>query len=84
MNVATHQKKNEKTKTGKRKAGVEKRQATDLKEAACCPSAVVQGAALRKHKMFERSALGKWAPQKGQQPFRPIPNGAGDRTTTID
>ena len=24
-----------------------------------------------------------WDPRKGQQPFRPHPNGAGDRTTTL-
>ena len=48
MNVAVHQEKekNEKMKTGKRKAGEERRQMANFKEAACCPSAVVQGAAL--------------------------------------
>ena len=47
MNVAAHQKeKNE--KMGKRKAGEERIQATDFEEAACCLSAVVQGAARRK------------------------------------
>ena len=30
------------TKTGKRKAGQERRQAPDFKKAVCCPSAVVQ------------------------------------------
>ena len=51
MNVTAHQEKemNEETKTGKRKAGEERRQATDLKKAVCCPSAVVQGAARRKN-----------------------------------
>ena len=39
MNVAAHQKN---VKTGKRKAGAKRRQA-DFKEAACYPSAVVQG-----------------------------------------
>ena len=40
MNATTHQeKKNEEMKTSKR------RQATDFKEAVCCPSAIVQGAA---------------------------------------
>ena len=44
MNDAIHQEKekNAKMKMGKRKAGEEKRQATDFKEAACCPSVVVQ------------------------------------------
>ena len=29
------------------------------------------------------SAWGNWDPREGQQPFRPNPNGAGDRTTTL-
>ena len=45
MNVTAHQQKeeNEETKKGKRGAGEKKRrkQATDFKEAVCCPSAVV-------------------------------------------
>ena len=47
MNVAAHQEKKKNEKTGKREGGVEKRQA-NFKEAACYPSAVVQGAALEK------------------------------------
>ena len=42
MNVATHQEKEKNEKTVKRKAGVKRRQA-NFKEAACYPSAVVQG-----------------------------------------
>ena len=42
MNVATHQEKEKNEKTGKRKAGVKRRHA-NFKEAACYPSAVVQG-----------------------------------------
>ena len=49
MNVTAHQekKKNEETKKGKSKAGEKKKrkQATDFKDAVCCPTAVVQGAA---------------------------------------
>ena len=49
MNVTAHQEKekNEKTKTGKRRAGEKrkKKQVTDFEEAVSCPSAVVQGAA---------------------------------------
>ena len=46
MNVTAHQKKkNKKTKTGKRRAVKKRIQATDFKDAVCCPSAVVQGAA---------------------------------------
>ena len=40
MNVSAY---HDKEKTGKRKAGEERRQETDFKEAACCLSAVVQG-----------------------------------------
>ena len=65
MNVATHQK-NE--KMGKRKVGEERRQA-DFKEAACYPSAVVQGAARRKNGLCEGSARGNWDPWEDQQSF---------------
>ena len=32
---------------------------------------------------IKESARGNWDPRKGQQPFRPNLNGAGDRTTTL-
>ena len=57
--------------------------ATDFKEAACCPSGVVQTAARRKNGLCEGSARCNWDPRKGQQPFLPNPNGVGDRTTTL-
>ena len=43
MNVAAHQEKekNDNTKTVQRKAREERRQATNFKEGACCPSAGV-------------------------------------------
>ena len=44
MNVAAHQEKEKNEKTGKRKAGEKRRQANFI-EAACYPSAVVQGTA---------------------------------------
>ena len=56
MNVATHQEKEKNEKTGKRKAGVERRQA-NFKEVACY-SAVVQGAARQKNGLCEGSAQG--------------------------
>ena len=52
-------------KKGKKKAGEERRQATDFKEAACCPSAVVQGTARRKNGLCMRSARGNWDPREG-------------------
>ena len=67
MNVAAHPEKNQ--KTGKRKAGEERRQAIEFKEAACYPSAVVQGAARQKNSLCEESAQGNWDPWEGQQPF---------------
>ena len=68
MNVATHQEKEKNEISVKRKAGVKRRQA-DFKEAACYPSAVVQGAARRKNGLCEGSARGNWDPREGQQPF---------------
>ena len=68
MNVAAHQEKKKNEKTGKRKAGEERRLA-DFEEAAYYPSAVVQGAARRKNGLCEWSARGNWDPREGQQPF---------------
>ena len=53
MNVTAHQEKekNEETRTGKRKAGEERKQATNFRKAVCCPSPIVQGAAQRKNKV---------------------------------
>ena len=67
MNIAAHQEGKDE-KTGKRKAGVERRQA-NFKEAACYPSAIVQGAAQQKNGLCEGSAQGNWDPQEGLQSF---------------
>ena len=64
INVSAHQE-----KKGKREAGEERKQSTDFKEAACCPSAVVQGAARRKNGLCEGNARGNWDPREGQVPF---------------
>ena len=68
MNVAAHQEKEKNEKTSKRKAGVERRH-SNFKEAACYPSAVVQGTARRKNGLCEGSARDNWDPWEGQQPF---------------
>ena len=68
MNVSAHQEKEKNEKTGKRNAGVERRQ-TYFKEAGCYPSAVVQGAARRKSGLCEGSARGNWDIREGQQSF---------------
>ena len=49
MNIAIHQDKEKYEKTGKRKAGKERRQETDFKEAGCCPCVIVQGTARGKN-----------------------------------
>ena len=74
MNIATYQeKKNEEMNTGKRR---ERRQVINFKEAVCCPSAVVQGAAQQKI-ICMRGCLGPLGkpttiltqPQWGQGPY---------------
>ena len=57
--------------------------ATDFKEAACYPSAVVQRTARRKNGLCEGSTRGSWDSHEGQQPFRPNPNEVGDSTITL-
>ena len=63
MNFAANQEKEKNEKTGKRETGEARKQSTDLKEAACCPSAVVQKAARQKNSLCEGSARGKWDPR---------------------
>ena len=82
MNVAAHQEKENK-KAGKREAGEERKQLIDFKETARCPSAVVQRAARQNNGFCEGCSRGNWDPHEGQQPFRPKPNGVGDRTPTL-
>ena len=86
MNVTTHQEKekNEKTKKIKRKAGEQRKQATDFEGAVCCPKVVAQQVFCGQHsEKMKWSALGNWDPQKGQQPFGPNPNVFGECTTTL-
>ena len=79
LNVAAHQEKekNKETKTSKRKTREERRQAADFTEAACCPSAVVQGAAWQKNALWEGSARGNWDPRKTNSYFDPTQTGSG-------
>ena len=57
MSVVSHQEKEKNEKTGKRKAGEERKQA-DFKETACYLSAVIQRAARRKMVCVKGSARG--------------------------
>ena len=84
INVTAHQekKKNEETKTGKRRAGKvkKKKHAIDFEEPVRCSSAVDQG---QHSKKIKGCAQGNWDPPEGQQPFRPNPNGVGERTSIM-
>ena len=69
MKVTAHQEKKKKkeTKTGKRRAEERNtKQATNFKEAVCCPFAVVQG---QHSEEIKGSARGNWEPREVQQPF---------------
>ena len=79
MNVTAHQQKekNEETKAGSRKTG--NRQPILKKLCA----ALLQSFSGQCGKKINGSAWGNWDPRKGRQPFRPNPNGIGDRTTTL-
>ena len=81
MNVAAHQEKEKNEKTGKRKAGVKRRQA-NFKEAACYPSAVVQGAA-RQKMVCVREVPGVTGPSGRPTAILTQPKRVGDRTTTL-
>ena len=76
MNVATHQEKEKNEKTVKRKAGVKRRQA-NFKEAACYPSAVVQGAARRKNGLREGVPRVTGTLGKANSHFGPTQTGRG-------
>ena len=76
MNVVAYQEKEKNEKTGKRKAGEERRQA-DFKEAACYPSAVDQGAARRKNGLCEGSDRVTGTLGKTNSHFKPTQTGLG-------
>ena len=69
MNISAHQKKEKNQKTGKRKAGEERKQVTDFKEAVCSPSAIVQGAARRKNGLCKGNSRGNWTLGKTNSHF---------------
>ena len=75
MNFAAHQKKKNE-KMGKREAE-EKIQATDFKEAACYPSAVVQRAARRKMVCVRRVRRVTGTLGRANSYFDPIQTGSG-------
>ena len=80
-NVAAHQEKDK--KTGKRKAGEERRREINFKELCAALLQSLRGQHGEKMVCVGRSAWGNWNPRKGQQSFRPNPNGVGDCTTTL-
>ena len=84
MNLTAHQEKeeNEETKKGKRGAGEKKRENKQPILKKLC-AALLRSFRGQHSKKMKGSARGNWDRREGQQPFRPIPNGAGDRTTTL-
>ena len=76
MNVAAHQDKEKNEKSGKRKAGVERRQAS-FKEAACYPSAVVQGVHGKKMVCVRRVPGVTGTLRKANSHFNPTQMGLG-------
>ena len=83
MNVAAHQEKKKKeTKKDKRRAGEkrERKQAT-ISRKLC--AALLRSFRGKHSEKMKGSAWGNWDPWEVQQPFRPNPNGVGDRTTTL-
>ena len=84
MNVTAHQEKkeNEETKKDKRGAGERKRENRRPILRKLCAAFLRSFRGQHSEKM-KGSAWGNWDPREGQQPFRPNPNGAGDRTTTL-
>ena len=82
MNVIANQEKekNEEIKKGKRRAGEKRRQVTELKKLCAALLPLFRG---QHREKMEGSVRGNWDPREGQQPFRPNPNGVGDRTTTL-
>ena len=63
---------------GKRKAGEERRQATDFKVAVCCPSAIVQGGQHGERMVCVTVVLGvTWTLGKANSHFDPHQTGRG-------
>ena len=82
MNVANHQEeRNEKTKRGKRQAE-EERQMTILKKLRAALLRSFRGQHGEKM-VCARGVPGVSGILGKEQPFRPNPNGVGDRTTTL-
>ena len=83
MNISAHQEKKKKkeTKTGKT-LGQEKRENRRPILKKLC-AALLRSFRGKHSEKMKGCARGNWDPREGQQPFRPNPNGVGDRTTTL-
>ena len=82
MNVTAHQEKEENEETEKGKRGQEKRKRENRRPILKKLCAALLWSFRGQHsKKMKESARGNSDPLGGQQPFRPNPNGAGDRTT---
>ena len=85
MNVTAHQEKekNKETKTGKRRGGEKRRRENRRPILKKLFAALLRSFREQHSEKMKGSARGNWDPREVQQPFRPNPNGVGDRTTTI-
>ena len=85
MNVTAHQgkEKNEKTEKGKRRAGEKEKRENRRPILKKLCAALLRSFRGQHSEKIKGSAWGNWDPREGQQPFRPNPNGVGDRTTTL-
>ena len=82
MSMAAHQEKEKNEKTGKRKAGQEKKkQSTDVIENVCCLSAVVQRAARRKNGLYKEVPGVTETIEKANSHFDPTQTGWTATTT---
>ena len=86
MNVTAQQQKeeNEQTKKGKRgqeKSKKKRENRRPILKKLC--AALLRSFRGQHSEKMKGSAWGNWDPREGQQPFRPNPNGAEDRTTTL-
>ena len=83
MNVAARQGKEKNEKTGKSKAGEERKQSTDFREAACCPYAVLQRAARQKTVCMREVPGVTGTIEKANSHFYPTQSVVEKHTTTL-
>ena len=84
MNVTAYQEKEKNEETKRAREGQEKRKRENkqpILKNRC--AALLRSFRGQHNEKMKGSSRGNCDPREGQQPFRPNPNGAGDRTTTL-